>query len=153
MWVSSYWMWFSCTLDPPCHTYGFEEGLGMSLHSVSTIMYCHDNFGPPLFYFPCSIYFEIFGPPRPVYYFWNNIICTPMVYSRNSEGSGLDSGYKWLAGLVYRVCMAGVSLQGLHGGPNITWQFMHWYGTRCTNRCLGLPLTMVHPSLYQIRQW
>ena len=37
------------------------------------------------------------------------------------KGQGLGSGYKWLAGLVSRVCMAGlVSLQGLHGGPNIS---------------------------------
>ena len=42
------------------------------------------------------------------------------------RGQGLGSGYEWLAGLVSRVCMARVSLQGLYGGseyfggPNIT---------------------------------
>ena len=53
---------------------------------------------------PC---FEIFGPPGPY------MMRTPMHvinYSRDSEGSGtgFHSGYKWLAGLVSRVGMAGL---------------------------------------------
>ena len=37
-------------------------------------------------------------------------------YSRDSEGLGLGSGYKWLAGLVSRVCMAGLVFRVMQGG-------------------------------------
>ena len=52
----------------------------------------------------------------------------PSLFSRTGgSGDETSSGYEWLAGLVFRVCMAGLaSLQGLHegseyfAGPNIT---------------------------------
>ena len=35
-------------------------------------------------------------------------------YSRDSEkGQGLGSGYKWLAGLVFRVCIGGPNISGV----------------------------------------
>ena len=36
------------------------------------------------------------------------------------KGQGLDSGYKWLAGLVSRVCMAGLVFRVCMGGLNIS---------------------------------
>ena len=37
-------------------------------------------------------------------------------------GQGLGSGYKWLAGLISRVCMAELVFRVSMGGPNIMWQ-------------------------------
>ena len=43
--------------------------------------------------------------------------CILSIIAEIQKGQGLGSGYKWLAGLVSRVCMATrVSLQGLQGG-------------------------------------
>ena len=41
-------------------------------------------------------------------------------YSRVLEESGLVSGYKWLAGLVSSVCMAGLVFKVSMGVPNIS---------------------------------
>ena len=78
---------------------------------------CHDKFGPPFFVPPVHVFrtpgpyiSEIHGPP-----------CMLSTIAEIQKGQRLGSGYKWLAELVSRVCMAGFnSLQGLHGGPNIS---------------------------------
>ena len=69
---------------------------------------CHNKFGspPPLFLFPpVHILFrnpgpyisEMYGPP-----------CMLSTIAEIQKSQGLGSGYEWLAGLVSRVCMAGL---------------------------------------------
>ena len=45
-------------------------------------------------------------------------------YSRDSEESGLDTGYKWLAGLVSGVCMARLVFRVCRGGVGVGVQIL-----------------------------
>ena len=69
----------------------------------------------PLLLFPLVHYLD--GPPPPP--------CMSTI-TEIQEGQGLGSGYKWLARLVSRVCMAGLVVFRVCVGAqnNITWQIL-----------------------------
>ena len=62
-------------------------------------MPCHDKFGSPFFLSPpppLALVFLKYGPP-----------CMHLINNSRDSEDGLGSVYKWLAGLVFRVCMGG----------------------------------------------
>ena len=76
----------TCSLK--CHVWQTQIGTSVMHTAVAVVCTIMINLDP--FCAPQSIHFEIFGPPRPLY-FRNNIIWTPMHvinYSTDSQGSG-----------------------------------------------------------------